>query len=66
MYRGGTDWVVGVALRLEGTERSSFPELQDELQELASPAQACVPVESGSGLWNKSFRKLGSVIWEQT
>ena len=36
-----------MAFRLEGTERSSFPELQDELQELASLAQVCVPVESG-------------------
>lgn len=55
-----------MAFRLEGTERSSFPELQDELQELASLAQVCVPVESGFGHWNKSFRKLGPVIWEQT
>lgn len=55
-----------MAFRLEGMERSSFPELHDELQELVSPAQVCIPVESGSGLWNKSFRKLGPVIWKQT
>lgn len=59
-------WGGGVAFRLEGMERSSFPELHDELQELVSPAQVCIPVESGSGLWNKSFRKLGPVIWKQT
>ena len=58
--------LMGWVLRLEGMERSSFPELWDELQERASPAQVCLPVESGFALWNKSFGKLRPVIWEQT
>ena len=62
-----------------GVEHSGFSEPWDELQEAASPARAeglqnslgadtqgGLPVESGFALWNKSFRKLRPVIWEQT
>lgn len=50
---GHAHLVPAVAFVVDGLDRAGRPAGQ-------------VPVESGFALWNKSFRKLRPVIWEQT